>query len=259
MYQTRYKAVCDNSVRSSNIQSPQPGQYSTSINSSNRSVLQYIHPGMIPLANNPIVVLEPVFKHTLTNHGGENELTDSYWKEIVNSYSHKKRVYHNLAHIDNLLTELETIKADVNDWDCMIFAIAYHDIIYNATATDNEERSAALAVERLQKIALTRGQLTHCSDLILATKGHAVSKDRDINLFTDADLSILGKPWSVYQAYSNSIRKEYSIYPDLLYKPGRKKVLEHFIKMDRIFKTNHFYALYEKIARENLKRELSGI
>lgn len=214
---------------------------------------------MIPLVSKPIVVLEPVFKHTLTNHGSGNELADSYWKEILDSYSNKKRVYHNLTHIENLLTELEAVKADVSNWDCMIFAIAYHDIIYNATAKDNEEKSAALAVDRLRKISLTGVQLTHCSDLILATKGHSLSKDHDINLFTDADLSILGKPWNVYREYSRSIRKEYSIYPDLLYKPGRRKVLEHFIKMSRIFKTDHFHVLYEKTARENLNRELSEI
>ena len=141
----------------------------------------------------------------------------------------------------------------------MIFAIAYHDIIYRATAKDNEEKSAALAVERLKKISLTDSNLIHCSDLIIATKWHSTSSNHDTNLFTDADLSILGKPWNVYQQYSLAIRQEYSIYPDLLYKPGRRKVLEHFIKMDRIFKTDHFFSLYEMVARENLLKELSNL
>jgi predicted metal-dependent HD superfamily phosphohydrolase len=39
----------------------------------------------------------------------------------------------------------------------------------------------------------------------------------------DADLSILGKDLDTYLAYTKMIRKEYSIYPDFLYKPGRKK------------------------------------
>jgi len=75
-------------------------------------------------------------------------------------------------------------------------------------------------------------------------------------LFTDADLSILGQSWEVYFTYSKHVRKEYGQYPLFLYKKGRKKVLKHFLDMERIFKTDHFFELYEKHARVNLQREL---
>jgi predicted metal-dependent HD superfamily phosphohydrolase len=55
------------------------------------------------------------------------------------------------------------------------------------------------------------------------------------------------------------VRREYSIYPDLLYKPGRKKVLQHFLNMEHIFKTIHFYTLYEQNARNNLNREIAEL
>jgi predicted metal-dependent HD superfamily phosphohydrolase len=90
----------------------------------------------------------------------------------------------------------------------------------------------------------------------MATKGHTFSDDPDTNLFTDADLSVLGKPWPTYEAYFKNVRKEYAIYPDFLYKPGRKKVLQHFLTMPRIFKTEYFYDAYESNARENITREL---
>jgi len=73
----------------------------------------------------------------------------------------------------------------------------------------------------------------------------------------DADLAILGKDWKDYENYIHQIRKEYSIYPDFLYNPGRKKVLIHFLEFDEIFKTNHFKEKYENIARENIQREIS--
>ena len=63
----------------------------------------------------------------------------------------------------------------------------------------------------------------------------------------------------LYDTYCQQVRKEYSIYPDFLYKPGRKKVLEHFLNMERIFKTTYFFDLYEAQARENLRRELSSL
>lgn len=55
------------------------------------------------------------------------------------------------------------------------------------------------------------------------------------------------------------VRKEYSIYPDLLYKPGRKKVLQHFLQMERIFKTQVFYDKYETQSRRNLEKELNQL
>lgn len=55
--------------------------------------------------------------------------------------------------------------------------------------------------------------------------------------------------------YTKQIRKEYSIYPDFLYKPGRKKVLEHFLQLENIFKTDYFKTKYEVQARKNIESE----
>jgi predicted metal-dependent HD superfamily phosphohydrolase len=94
---------------------------------------------------------------------------------------------------------------------------------------------------------------------ILATKAHVMSANHDSNLFTDADLSILGAPADEYMQYTGQIRKEYRYYPDLVYKPGRKKVLRHFLEMERIFKTDYFFAQYEKQARANIETELQRL
>jgi len=63
----------------------------------------------------------------------------------------------------------------------------------------------------------------------------------------------------MYENYTHQLRKEYAVYPDLLYNEGRKKVLMHFLEMNRIFKTDEFYNQFEKQARENLKRELKEL
>jgi predicted metal-dependent HD superfamily phosphohydrolase len=60
----------------------------------------------------------------------------------------------------------------------------------------------------------------------------------------------------LYSDYYKNVRKEYSIYPNLLYNPGRKKVLKHFLAMGKIFKTDYFYQKFEKNARLNLQKEL---
>lgn len=82
-----------------------------------------------------------------------------------------------------------------------------------------------------------------------------MNDDKEINLFTDADLSILGSVQSVYVNYAKQVRQEYSIYPDFMYRPGRQKVLNHFLQMKKIFKTDVFFNKYEAQARINLQHE----
>jgi predicted metal-dependent HD superfamily phosphohydrolase len=201
--------------------------------------------------------LHQAFVSTIKNYSANQPLTEHLWNEVVKSYTDRKRHYHNLDHLENMLAELSAVKNEVVDWDTLMMSLVYHDIIYKATAKDNEEKSASIARDRLMLIHFPEPKINKCSEMILATKGHAVSSDHEVNLFTDADLSILGKPWDVYQQYVQSIRKEYSVYPDILYKPGRKKVLQHFLAMQRIFKTDSFYQQYEDIARQNLQQELA--
>lgn len=98
--------------------------------------------------------------------------------------------------------------------------------------------------------------MDNCRQQILATAGHLVSDNSDVNYFTDADLSILGASLSGYLDYAAAIRKEYKMYPGFLYKPGRIKVLKYFLSLDRIFKTDHFQGLYEEHARRNLLHEI---
>lgn len=204
-------------------------------------------------------MLEQLFKSTVLLYTTDQNLSESLWFEIVKNYSEKKRHYHTLSHLENLLTELGAVKNIIADWDVVVFALFYHDLVYKSTASDNEEKSAAQAKERLQQISLSQLKIDKCADLILATKGHSISADADTNLFTDADLSILGKPWPLYEEYFRNVRKKYSIYPDFLYNPGRKKVLSHFLTMDRIFETDRFYELYETRARENLRSEIEKL
>jgi len=58
---------------------------------------------------------------------------------------------------------------------------------------------------------------------------------------------------------SSKLDKEYSIYPDLVYGPGRKKVLEAFLGMERICKTDYFFRRFEASAIENMKKEIMAL
>lgn len=182
----------------------------------------------------------------------------SHWLEIEKKHSEKGRHYHTLHHLSAILEELEECKSEIENLDILQFATFYHDIIYKSTRKDNEEKSALLAIKRLTELSIPKQDIDFCNRTILATKKHDINSHHDINLFTDADLSILGQSNEIYTNYCRQIRKEYAIYPDLLYKPGRKKVIEHFLEMSSIFKTDFFKRKYESNARVNLTKELEN-
>jgi predicted metal-dependent HD superfamily phosphohydrolase len=188
----------------------------------------------------------------------KQEVIDRIWKDIITHYTAKARHYHNLDHLEHIAGELMPLQPAFKDWNAVVLATAYHDIIYDPLKHNNEEKSATYAEKQLQ--GLVRSQtLELCTELIMATKTHMKSPLGDINYFTDADLSILGADEETYNQYTKQIRTEYHPYPDLIYKPGRRKVLKHFLEMDQIFKTDHFFEKYEQAARKNLQIEYSRI
>jgi predicted metal-dependent HD superfamily phosphohydrolase len=201
-------------------------------------------------------VLKQTFIELTQKYSDDNRLIEILWNEIEKNYTDKNRYYHTLAHLDNLYEQLLEVKDEIEDWDTILFTLYYHDIIYNSTKKDNEYKSAELAKVRLESIAYPADKISKCVIQILSTKEHSKSIDNDANLFTDADLSILGQAWEAYSDYFKQVRKEYSIYPDFLYNRGRKKVLNQFLKMGNIFKTNLFYSKFENVARQNLANEL---
>jgi len=201
--------------------------------------------------------IKNVFEGLLNKYTSEIPIIDSLWDEIESSYLGKKRYYHSLSHIADLLEELIIIKNRIEDWDTILFTLFYHDIIYDSLRKDNEEKSAQVALERMKSLNVPQENIRRCYDQIIATNTHQISDDIDTNYFTDADLSILGQEWERYQTYYTNVRKEYAIYPDVLYKTGRRKVLKHFLSMDYIFKTGYFRQQYESQAQKNLHKELS--
>jgi predicted metal-dependent HD superfamily phosphohydrolase len=202
-------------------------------------------------------MLKETFLKLLSNYTDNNRVTNDLWIEIEQHYSDKERHYHTLHHLDNVLAQLNRIKGELRDWDTMLFTLYYHDIIYNVQRSDNEEKSAELAEKRMKQIDVPDDSIELCTKQILATKSHLKSPNSDTNYFTDADLSILGHDPETYLLYSQNVRKEYTMYSDFDYNMGRKKVLNYFLAMERIFKTDFFYSKFETPARKNIVNELN--
>lgn len=204
-------------------------------------------------------MLKDHFMALVSHYSPDKILANTLWEEIETHYSSKGRHYHSLKHLENLLVQLESVRSQIQDWDTVMFAMYYHDIIYKSTRKDNEEKSADVAAERLKGINYPEANIELCITHIIATKKHERHSNNDVNYFTDADLSILGSDAESYAKYAKQVRAEYSIYPDFVYNPGRKKALQHFLEMDWIFKTEEFRKKFEGQARRNITIEVGQL
>lgn len=203
-------------------------------------------------------MIKDEFQKALGDFTNDTEHLIRLWNEVAKRYSSKGRHYHNLLHLESITEQLTPFKDRFASWHTIIFAIAYHDVVYNILKNNNEQESAEFAGDRLQSAGCPENLISRCMDLILATKDHAPG-DEETNLFADADLAILGADPEMYDMYSRQIRLEYSLYPDFVYNPGRKKVLMHFLGMPSIYKSPEFAAKYESAARKNIQRELAEL
>lgn len=198
------------------------------------------------------------FSRLLTSCTQDQHLIEKLWREVERKYSEKGRHYHNFEHLENMFSELDKVKDEIENYQITSFSVFYHDVIYNASSKSNEEKSARFAEKDLQLIGTAPEFIEKISQQIMATKFHQKSEDIDTNYLLDADLSVLGQKPEKYNDYTQKVRKEYSIYPDFLYKPGRKKVLQHFLESENIFKTEYFKEKYERQARKNILSEIDG-
>ncbi len=197
------------------------------------------------------------FQNLLENFTNDQNIISEYWKEIEKSYENKKRFYHTLNHLTEIFIHFDLHKNLIESPSAFQFSIFYHDIIYDVTKGNNEEKSAVLAVRRMSQLGIEPIFTEKTYEQIRATKNHETN-DQDTQLLLDCDLAILGSEKSIYETYTKNIREEFSIYPKFLYNNGRKKVIEHFLKKDKIFKTEAFFAK-EINARENLTWELDQL
>lgn len=202
-------------------------------------------------------MLKKEFYKILLQYCKDETLIDQLWEEIELNYNSEDRHYHTMEHLETMYDEMKMIDKKLIDTEVFVLAILFHDVIYLSTSNTNEEDSAAFAKERLNKVNYPSSRTSKVIDFILATQHHLKSDDSDQNFFIDVDLSVLGKNWKIYSEYIDQIRKEYSNYPDLVYKPGRIKVLQQFLNMHHIYKTPYFQLKYEKQARINLRKEMN--
>lgn len=208
-----------------------------------------------------MINLKEFWTALVKNYTADEQLAKKIFAELMIAYNDDGRHYHNSEHISKMLEGAEKWKQLSHDHDALCFAIWYHDVVYNAMKSDNEERSADVAENDLRRIGYPQHKIDKVKEMILRTKKHTEwrNDDADTSLLLDLDLAILGAEPSVYEEYTKQVRKEYGWVPGIMYRRGRRYVLQQFLDAEHIYRLNEFRNALEEKARENLLYEIEQL
>jgi predicted metal-dependent HD superfamily phosphohydrolase len=177
------------------------------------------------------------------------------------AYAEPHRRYHTRQHIEQCLALLDQVP-DLMDSERQVltWAIWWHDAVYDPTASDNEARSAELAKADLRDLDVSIHAREEVARLIRLTAGHVVEEDDRLGeILVSIDLSILGAPPEIYDAYALAVRQEYAHVSDAAWRQGRPKVLQHFLDAPAIYPDPSLRDHFEAQARANLAREIAAL
>jgi len=199
---------------------------------------------------------------SLKSLGLATEKSDLFLEKLKKRYQSRGRYYHNLSHIEALLTSLQAQWQDLAKPEAVLLAIWYHDAIYSPLRKDNEARSARLARQDLQQFGADTALCERIAYLILQTANHTQApthQDHDLGWFLDFDLEILGATQPAYQRYAHQIRQEYKLIPLGVYRKGRIQVLKRMLQTPYLYHSPLYRKRYERQARQNLLAEIADL
>jgi predicted metal-dependent HD superfamily phosphohydrolase len=180
--------------------------------------------------------------------------------QLVASYDHPDRGYHDSRHLAEVLERLHELAARGEEFDLMAVVLAawFHDSVYDAQP-DAEKRSAAWAAEALLTL-VEPAMVEEVVRLVLLTEHHRpADDDRNGCALSDADLAILAAPTARYTEYVASVRREWAHVSDADFAAGRALILRDLLAKPYLFHTAHARASWEAAARANVERELATL
>ncbi|WP_400192331.1 hypothetical protein [Hymenobacter sp. B81] len=187
---------------------------------------------------------------------------EKVWQQLSRAYSAAGRHYHALPHLRTMFAVLDAHPDPAPDPAVLELAVWFHDVVYQSLRSDNEARSAEQARQLLQATTLRPDQHQRLGRLIERTQHHGRAEPDDAldtHLLLDADLWVLGAEPTGYQEYARQVRQEYLLVPGLLYRRGRRRVLESLLDAPTLYHTPWAQAQREAPARRNLAAELATL
>jgi predicted metal-dependent HD superfamily phosphohydrolase len=185
---------------------------------------------------------------------------------IDGAYGAAGRAYHDRAHLAEVLRWFDVVAREVG-WAHpreVWLALLFHDAAYLPGRSDNEEASARLARDAIERwLADASLEVGRVERLIRLTARHGHLSpdelDHETALFLDCDMAILGAGEAAFDAYDRGVQAEYApVVPPAAFAAGRRRFLEGLLARPRIFLSDFFHARLDAAARANLRRRLGA-
>ncbi|WP_353943931.1 hypothetical protein ABII15_21425 [Streptomyces sp. HUAS MG91] len=189
----------------------------------------------------------------------ENPGTDPYpyADNLLTRWAEPHRRYHTRTHLTAVLDHIDVLEEHAANPETVRLAAWFHDAVYRPDRSENEERSAALAVRALTEAGLPEPTVTEVARLVRLTVTHdPADGDTDGETLCDADLAILAAAPDAYAAYTRSVREEYAFVPDEAFREGRAAILRQLLDLPALFRTPYGKKHWTTPARDNLTTEL---
>ncbi|GFZ97228.1 DUF4031 domain-containing protein [Nesterenkonia alkaliphila] len=180
-------------------------------------------------------------------------------EELLQRWSEPHRHYHALPHLAAVLSVTGTLEragelpAELRR--PVLLAGWFHDAVYRGAAGQDEEDSAQLAEQKLDRL-LPEPEVAETARLVRLTAGHSPDTgDAAGCVLTDADLEVLGRDPADYRRYAEQVRADYAHVPQEQFAAGRAQVLRGLLAAPRLYRTDTGHRLWEERARQNIQQE----
>lgn len=184
---------------------------------------------------------------------------EAVYLDLLQRHREPHRHYHTLQHLAECMVWLVHAVYLAQRPAEVQLALWFHDAIYEVRASDNEARSADLAVATLREVGADDATCGRIRQLILATRHDAVPSDPDARLLVDIDLAILGANAIRYAEYERQVREEYAWVPRWIFRRKRREILQGFLSRPAIYSNAFFAERLESAARRNLAQAVADL
>ncbi len=150
---------------------------------------------------------------------------------LLDMWNESHRHYHNLEHLTDLIEQIYesygSSKIDEKQKELLCLTALFHDIIYDPSKSDNEEKSAEFFLSLCED--KTNKDILSIKDAILDTKEHKSSSTLS-EFFNKYDMDVCERDFDELIKWEEGIRSEYvPFYGEEAYKKRRLSFLESLL------------------------------
>ena len=148
---------------------------------------------------------------------------------LLDMWNESHRHFHTLDHLNDIIDQIKEFKSysslSNKEYEKLLLTALFHDIIYEPTKQDNEERSAEFMMSLCED--KSNSDILDVKNAILDTKTHSSSTPL-AETFNRFDMNIVERDFDQLLKWEEGIHEEFKVYGDL-YKEGRLHFLESLL------------------------------